>query len=307
MTVAGRGRLRIASAVLYFVALVAIVSGADVTRLRRGDQVPLRLTVFDVGQAESILFETRDHTLLIDTGGAPFGGGIDVGRRVLAPALWARGIRSLDAMLVTHGDPDHIGGAVAVADDFRPRQIWEGIQVPQHRPTQELMQDAARLRIPVVPFRAGGAIRLGDVRLRVLHPPSPDWERRRVRNDDSVVLEAVYGDVAILLTGDISAEVERSILPLLTPARIRILKVAHHGSGTSSSSALLEGWRPQVALISCGRGNRFGHPTPQVLQRLDSIGATVLRTDREGQITIETDGHSLRTETFMGRGAFSRL
>ena len=122
-----------------------------------------------------------------------------------------------------------------------------------------------------------------------------------MRNDDSVVLEVVYGDVAILLTGDISADIEREIAPRLTPARIRILKVAHHGSRTSSSSALLETWRPQIALISCGRGNRFGHPTPEVLQRLEAIGATVLRTDLDGQITIETDGRSLRTATFMQR------
>ena len=298
MTVAGRGRLRIASAVLYLVALVAVISGADVTRLGRGGEPSLRLTVFDVGQAESMLLETTGHTLLIDTGGAPFGGGIDVGRRVLAPALWTRGVRSLDALLVTHGDPDHLGGAVAVVDDFRPRQIWEGIRVPRHLPTQELTHDAARLRIPIAALRAGETMRLDEVQLRVIHPPPPDWERRRVRNDDSVVLEVVYGDVAMLLTGDIGAEVERAIVPLLTPARIRILKVAHHGSGTSSSSALLEGWRPQLAVISCGRGNRFGHPTPDVLQRLESIGATVLRTDRDGQITIQTDGHSLRVATY---------
>ena len=141
-------------------------------------------------------------------------------------------------------------------------------------------------------------MRLGDVQLRVLHPPPPDWERRRVRNDDSVVLEVVYGDVAMLLTGDISADIERAILPQLSLSRIRVLKAAHHGSRTSSSSALLEGWRPQIAAISCGRGNRFGHPTAEVLQRLESIGATVLRTDRDGQIRIETDGRSLRMSTY---------
>ena len=296
--VAGRGRLRIASASLYLFTLVAIVSGTDVSRAGRGLESSLALTVFDVGQAESLLLEAGGHALLIDTGGSPFGGGVDVGRRVLAPALWARGIRSLDALLVTHGDPDHLGGALAVVDDFRPRQIWEGIRVPQHLPTEQLIRDAARLRIPVAPLRVGETMRLGDIQLRVLHPPPPDWERRRVRNDDSVVLELVYGDVAMLLTGDISGEIERAILPQLTQSRIRILKVAHHGSRTSSSSVLFEGWRPHIAVISCGRGNRFGHPTPEVLQRLESIGATVLRTDRDGQITIETDGRSLRTTTF---------
>ena len=112
----------------------------------------------------------------------------------------------------------------------------------------------------------GEVTRQDGVQVRVLHPPPPDWERRRVRNDDSVVLEVVYGDVAILLTGDIGADVERAIVPQLTPSRIRILKVAHHGSRTSSSSALLDTWRPQIAVISCGRGNRFGHPAPEVLR-----------------------------------------
>jgi competence protein ComEC len=138
----------------------------------------------------------------------------------------------------------------------------------------------------------------GEVRVRVLHPAPPDWERRRVRNDDSVVLEIVYRDVALLLTGDISAEVERQILPQLTSAKTRILKVAHHGSRTSSSEELLSAWRPQFALISAGRGNTFGHPTPEVLRRLEEIHAVVFRTDRDGQITLETDGHEIGVKTF---------
>jgi competence protein ComEC len=138
----------------------------------------------------------------------------------------------------------------------------------------------------------------GGVRLRVLHPPEPDWERPRVRNDDSVVLEAVYGDVAILLAGDITAQVERTIVPQLTPARLRVLKVAHHGSRTSSSRELVEAWRPQLALVSVGRGNTFGHPAREVVERLEEAGARVLRTDRDGQITVETEGRTLTWRTF---------
>ena len=121
------------------------------------------------------------------------------------------------------------------------------------------------------------------------------------QNDDSVVVEVVYRDVALLLTGDISAEVERAIVPLLTPARSRILKVAHHGSGSSSSHELLSAWRPQIAIISAGRGNTFGHPAVEVLRRLEAIGATVLRTDLDGQITLETNGRDVGYRTFRSR------
>ena len=164
---------------------------------------------------------------------------------------------------------------------------------------RELLVSAVGHGLEVTPLRAGMVRQLGDARVRVLHPPAPDWERPRVRNDDSVVLEVVHGDVAVLLTGDISTAVERAIAPLLTPARVRILKVAHHGSRSSSSQLLLDSWRPQFALISAGRGNNFGHPSPDVLRRLASIGARVLRTDRDGQITVESDGRDVRVSTFV--------
>jgi competence protein ComEC len=104
--------------------------------------------------------------------------------------------------------------------------------------------------------------------------------------------------VALLLTGDISGEVERAIAPQLTRARTRILKIGHHGSRTSSSQAFLESWRPQFALISAGRGNTFGHPAPEVLERLESIGARVYRTDRDGEITLESDCRNVIVRTF---------
>jgi competence protein ComEC len=240
--------------------------------------------------------------MLIDAGGRPFGGGIDIGQRVLAPALWAQGVRALHTFAVTHGDPDHIGGALAVLDDFLPARLVEGIQVPTHAPSFAVVERAARHGIVSTALRGGQEFRLGEVRVRVLNPPEPDWERRRVRNDDSIVLEVVYRDVALLLTGDIGADVERALVPGLIHAPIRVLKVGHHGSRTSTSTELLEAWRPSLALISCGRGNRFGHPATEVLERLNAIGATVLRTDLHGAVTVETDGRAMAVRTYVDHG-----
>jgi competence protein ComEC len=239
---------------------------------------------------------------MIDTGGSPFGaGGFDIGSRVLEPALWARGISSIETILLTHGDPDHIGGAPPLISDFKPSQLWEGIPVARATSLRSVLDGAAASGAVLQQRREGEEFRVGEVRVLVLHPPAPDWERQKVRNDDSVVLEVVYGQVALLLTGDIGAEIERAITPKLVPAKIRILKVAHHGSRTSTSHELLEAWRPQFALISCGRGNPFGHPAAEVIARLEAIGTRIYRTDRDGEITVNTDGKNVSVKTFAGK------
>jgi competence protein ComEC len=263
----------------------------------------VRLTVFDVGQGDALLLDTpRGRTMMIDSGGAGFdGAAFDIGGRVLTPALWARDVRRLDVLAITHGDPDHLGGAASLIRDLAPRELWEGVAVPRHEPSRTLRSVALANGMRVVQRFAGGTVSLDeDVRIRVLHPPAPDWERQRIRNDDSLVFEIRYGDVAMLLTGDISADVERAILPQLTPAPIRILKIAHHGSRTSTSQELLDAWKPQIALISCGRGNRFGHPAPEVTTRLQAAGVKVYRTDLDGQITVEATATSVDVRTFVG-------
>jgi competence protein ComEC len=301
VAVLGPAPVRRIGVVAFAIVILLLVADAKGALRQAARPAGVRLTMFDVGQGEALLVETPAGSLQVDAGGAPFGGGaFDVGARVLAPALWARGIRSIDALLVTHGDPDHIGGAGVLVEEFGFRHFWEGIDVPRHMPSRALRAIASARRVTSAFRRAGDVLRWGDVTVRVLHPPVPDWERPRVRNDDSVVLEVRYGTVAMLLTGDIGVDVERAIVPLLSPARVRILKVAHHGSRTSTSSELLDAWRPHIALISAGRGNSFGHPAPEVVERLESVGAQIYRTDRDGQITVETDGQRVWTRTFVG-------
>jgi competence protein ComEC len=295
----GRGyRLRVAGALALGTCLVSIATGAP--RRPSAPLQELHWTMFDVGQSEAMLVEVGGRALQIDSGGALFSTGSSyLGARVLAPALWARGIRALDALLITHGDPDHIGGAAVLLKDFSASELWEGIDVPRHAPSQAVRDAATAQGAKREARRAGEAFDWSGARIRVLHPPEPDWERPRIRNDDSVVLEIVYGDVALLLTGDAGADIERAIATQLTPAPIRILKVAHHGSRTSTSRELLETWRPQIALISAGRGNTFGHPAAEVLQRLESIGTQIFRTDLHGQITVQTNGRDVHVKTFV--------
>jgi competence protein ComEC len=262
----------------------------------------LRLTMMDVGQGDATLVQfPTGQSLLIDAGGA--GTRFDAGERVVSPALWASGVRRLDWLAISHADLDHIGGAAAVSTTFGPREVWEGVPVPGERTRRRLIEVSPAWR----QLQAHDRFRVGDVTLEVLHPLLPDWERQRVRNEDSLVLRLRYQDVDILLTGDIGVETER-VLPLDDHrAPIRILKVAHHGSRSSSSDAFLERYAPHVALISAGRGNPFGHPAPDVVARLQAVGARVFRSDRDGATVIETDGRALTVHSMRGRAWTMRV
>jgi competence protein ComEC len=261
----------------------------------------LRVCVLDVGHGDAVLLQLPDRrSLLIDTGGSMSEGSFDVGGRVVAPALWALGTRRLDVLVVTHGDPDHAGGAASVVRDFRPREIWEGIPVPKLAVLQRLKAQAASAGIAWRERRAGDRIAFGGVSIAVHHPPPPDWERQQVRNDDSLVLELRYGDVSLALLGDVGRDVERDLPGAFRAARIRLVKVPHHGSATSSSEAFVAALHPTVALLSAGATTKI---SPDVLQRYRDAGAVIFRTDRDGAITLDTDGRSVTVKTFTGRRA----
>ena len=271
----------------------------------------LRVVFLDVGQGDStVVLWPGGRAMLVDAGGLPTappadstddGPGFDVGARVVGPALRALGVARLETLVVTHGDPDHIGGAPTVVRQFAPRAIWEGVPVPPHAGLRVLTEGAGATGAVWRTVRIGDEERAGGVSVRVLHPPAPDWERQRVRNEDSIVLEVRAGDVSVILPGDIGREGERAILPLLRRTPIVVLKAPHHGSATSSTPELLERLRPDAVVFSAGRANPFGHPHPAVVARYRSIGARLFSTAEDGAVILETDGRSAQIWTWTGR------
>jgi len=274
--------------------LFAWIAIAPPTLARSFGDGRLHLTVMDVGQGDAMLATLPNgRTLMVDAGGVSLRGDFDIGDRVLGPALRARGLVGLDYLAITHGDPDHIGGAASLAKDFAPKEVWAGTFVANHEATLKLQAVTDRHRAAWRWLQRGDRLDLGGVELRVHHPPLPDWERQKVRNDDSLVIELRYGQVSMLLTGDIGREVEQALIPTLDLLPIVVLKSPHHGSGTSSSQAFLDAVQPDVVVISNGRGNPYGHPLPYVLERYRAARARILRTDQQGQIELITDGQGL--------------
>jgi competence protein ComEC len=141
----------------------------------------------------------------------------------------------------------------------------------------------------------------GTAAMTVVNPAEPDWERRKVRNDDSVVLDVRIGDVEIVLPGDISKEVERTIASNLGSAPLVIVKAPHHGSGGSSSTRFVDATHPAAVVFSAGRRNPFGHPAPVVVERYRAAGARIFRTDEDGAIVVDTDGRTVMVWTWSGR------
>jgi competence protein ComEC len=264
----------------------------------------LRVVALDVGQGDSTMIRFPGGTTwLIDAGGAQGGSRFDIGGRIVAPALRALGIRALDALLLTHADADHVGGATGLIALVPPARVWEGVPVAGLPVLDAVRRAATTAGAEWASIAAGRQSRIGGVDVRVLHPPAPDWERRRPRNDDSVVLEVRLGAVSLILPGDVGPAVEASLGAVLAPASLRVLKAAHHGSRASSTAAFLDAVAPAVVVASAGRANRHGHPDPAVVARVGARGAALYRTDRDGAIALDTDGRWLRVTTCTGSSA----
>lgn len=251
--------------------------------LTPGGELPpdgaLRVTAFDVGQGMAVLVETPQRRLLYDAG-PRYGGDSEAAARVIVPWLRARGIDRLDALVVSHLDSDHSGGLPTLLRNLRID--WLAGSLPIEHPARE----AGR---PFHDCRRGQAWQWGEVAFEVLHP-GPDAARgaKSPTNASSCVLRIVAPAARVLLTGDIEAAQERALVAAYGAAALRsdLMLAPHHGSGTSSSAEFLAAVAPAHAIAQLGYRNRFGHPAARVDARYREAGIALLRSDRDGAITL---------------------
>ncbi|MGH9506052.1 MAG: ComEC/Rec2 family competence protein, partial [Terriglobales bacterium] len=262
----------------------------------------LTLTVLDVGQGDA-LFVTfpGGKTLLVDAGPKLFSG-FNAGREVVAPYLWSLGLRHLDAVLLTHGHMDHMGGMPYILRHFTPGALWVTHSLPSEAKVQDLLILARRLGIPIRRRYQGERFRVGSAELDVLWPPYSYHTAAHARNRDSMVIRISDGREAMLLEGDAEAQGERGMLASGMPLESEVLKVGHHGSRTSSIPAFLAAVHPAAALISVGAGNTYGLPDGIVLRDLAAAGAHTFRTDRRGAVEAQFTAGQLRVFRFQPPG-----
>lgn len=249
----------------------------------------LTVTFLDVGQGDAVLVELPGRSrLLVDAGGFPEGT-FDVGENVVSPFLWRKGIKRLDALVLTHAHPDHIGGLPAVARNFRIGEFWDG-RTPAGSPAYAALQKALRPRVVKRRVSRGFAWERSGVRIDVVHPPpAAGGEPVPPENDDSVALRIAGRGASFFLSGDVGRAAEADILAAGLPVRADVLKAPHHGSATSSSPEFLAAVSPAVVVVSAGEGNRYGLPSAAVIARILAAGAKVLRTDVHGAVEIKAN------------------
>lgn len=272
-----------------------------------------RITFIDVGQGDAILIQSPDgKNILVDGGGEPFVpeepwrkrmNPFHVGKDLLLPTLRALGVSRLHWVILTHGDLDHIGGLDEVITSLPVDRLLGNGLMPTTKVETDFWQLAKEKRIPMYRAGPGMGIPLGEKgRMMILGPEEAAGEASGENNASILLLVQAYGK-QLLLTGDLEAEGERNLIAR-SPFTVDVLKVGHHGSKSSTSEAFLEEIKPKLAIISVGAKNRFGHPSREVLARLEEHRVPTFRTDHLGAITVRINpGQGVKVFSFMKGGS----
>lgn len=254
----------------------------------------MEVTAIDVGQGDSIFVAAPNGgTMLVDAGG-PVGGvteaaeassRFDVGEEVVSPYLWTRRLRRLDVLVLSHAHSDHMGGMPAVMRNFRPRELWVSID-PNSEAYRALLEEAKDLGVSVRHFYAGDQFSWGGMEVAILAPEAGYSNSGEPVNNDSLVMRMQYGKSSVLLEGDAEAPSERTMLARGRVEPVTLLKIGHHGSRTSTTQEFLNAAAPKDAVVSVGRGNTFGHPRYEVIERIADARTKLYRTDEFGLTTF---------------------
>jgi competence protein ComEC len=251
----------------------------------------LKVVFFDVGQGDSAFIETpKRHQILID--GGP--GSTVLSKLAKNMPFWDR---TLDLVILTHPESDHMQGLLDVLQRYKADYIlWTGIKrtSAEYNAWINVLKNQEKIGTKIISAESGQKIKIGPAVIDILHPlENLSGKEPKNTNDTSVVSYLIYGSNSFLFTGDISNVAEKELIVSIENIDLDVLKVAHHGSKYSTSDIFLESVKPKIAVISVGK-NSYGHPTPEVLQRLDDFEVKTLRTDQIRAITILSDGENLK-------------
>lgn len=297
-------RLRVLKYLLVITILFFI---ADITYLTVKDKLSsdLKITVIDVGQGNSTLVQFPGGKRMIIDGGGFSNSSFDIGKAVIAPFLYHQRISHIDTAVLSHPHPDHLLGLIYILNNFGTGQVWKS-NLPVDSEIFPEWEKAIRhnnINVSLVSNKYPESLFKG-VKVNVLW--SPDYSIEVLNNlsyeevnDSSLVLKITYGKISFLIPGDISSDIEKQLIKSGADLKSDVLLVPHHGSNYSSSAEFIKAVACRYAIVSAGKSNIFKHPHPSVLERYKEAGVSVFRTDRDGAISLTTDGNNLQVNTFI--------
>lgn len=252
----------------------------------------LTVHMVDVKQGDALLIDFPSGKKMLIDGGEP------KGREHLMEYLESQRIQKVDAVVLTHPHLDHLAALADVIRQYEVGKVYEPVYEQTTRAYRKFLEAVEEKGVAYEQAKKGMRIDMGkETAVRILSPPDPFLENTRSDvNNSSVVLHVQHGEVSFLFTGDIEAEIEDRLV-VDGGIRANVLKAPHHGGAHSSQDRFLEAVSPEIVLISCGKGNSYGHPAPSSLIRYNKIGAKIYRTDKSGTIKAISNGRTLRVET----------
>ncbi|MEK7201184.1 MAG: MBL fold metallo-hydrolase [Patescibacteria group bacterium] len=272
-------------------AVLVLVNAVILYGVLRPNTQPLRISILDVGQGDSILIQSPTGVNVLVDGGPD--------RSVVRelPKRMGPLDRTIDLMVETHPDKDHIAGLADVLEMYEVKNFMNPGVPNDTNVFARLVADVEKEPgVSVYTALRGQRIHLGDGAYADVLYPDHDVSRLRATNDASIVLQVVYGETSFMLTGDMPSTIEDKLVASVSPESLKsdVLKAGHHGSKYSTNDGWLRAVAPSTVVISAGKGNTYGHPAPEVLARVQKFGARLLSTIDSGTIIFESDGHGIR-------------